>query len=99
MPSFVICSDEVTTGGDPDDRTNRIIAANAATATMPVASHVVVRAFGRGLTTVADVLKKERILSLESGASLALDPAGKAWLDSVVWRRVWRSARISAALA
>jgi hypothetical protein len=46
VPSFVICSDAVTTGGDPGDLTNAVSATNATTASRPMTSHIAMLTLG-----------------------------------------------------
>src|SRR5229473_729669 len=98
-PSLVICSDEITSGGASGDFINRMIATNPRSAQIPTVSHIALPTLGRGLRVVAAPAKIDRILSFESGAVLAPDPAAGACPDSISRRRRRRSARISAALA
>ena len=99
MPSLVICSDEITTGGDSGDLMNRMTTTSAAAAQIAIASLAAILTLGCGLSGVAVVEKKERILSFESGAGFTPDATVGALPDSVARRRVCRSARMSAALA
>src|SRR5277367_249489 len=98
VPSFVICSDEVTAGGDFGDLRNRNIPTNAATATRPNTSPVAILTAGCGLTVASAAANMARILSFESGTVLTADPAVFADPDSISRRRRCKSARISAAV-
>ena len=78
-PSFVIWRVEITTGGDPDPRMYRSAATTARTARMPSTHHRFVPALVCGAMAVAEVAKKERIRSFESGVNGEADPVANAW--------------------
>src|SRR5580704_2123005 len=97
VPSFVICSDEITAGGDSGDLVNQKIATNTATATSPNATHFTTFALGRdlGVATAANIARN---LSFESGTCLGANPTVTVDPDSIPRRRRCKSPRISAAL-
>src|ERR1700685_2452335 len=66
VPSFVICSDEITAGGYSGDLANQKIATNTAAATSPNVTHFTPFALGCGLGAAAVAANIARILSFES---------------------------------
>src|SRR5580693_2274399 len=90
-PSLVICSDEITTGGDSGDLTTQSAATTAAMATAPAASHraifdAAILTLGFAGTVAAAVANRARILSFESGGRAAV-PLVEPWPPSKSRRR------------
>src|SRR6202035_4931735 len=97
VPSFVICTEEITLGGISGDLRNSTTA-NTATAANPDTSHFATLTLGFGLKVVGAIANNARILSFESGTVLADDPTGAVCPDSISRRRRCKSPRISAAV-
>jgi hypothetical protein len=97
VPSFVICSDEITLGGGSGDRRNKS-PANTATTANPGTTHFAMLVFGFGAKVVGAFKNNARILSFESGAALTDEDAGTPCPDSTSRRSLCKSPRISVAV-